>query len=156
MLEKHFDLKDLVKIGADGLKRRVGCYKKMNEVATFIENLPYIQNESCSCKYDEFYAQYYSILTYRIYDADYEDIIENVAGPIHQKFDVYWMLEVENNETLVLKGKTCLEGGVNVMLRVNPPKDSCRIVSKIIRLKTDEELEAERAVQKYYIVCDEE
>jgi len=155
-MSKNFDYEGVKKEILERHRQRLERLEKAREVAQFTEALDYFNKADVLC--DNAAISLWSELRYVFYDVVYEEIVENIAGPLHRKFALDWELTVASDHHLTLTSRNRWPRFPIVVLAIflDKRKDVCRIVKRVIRRKSDEELEAEREVVERFLVCDED
>ena len=88
---------------------------------------------------------------------DIADVIEQIAGPLHRELNIDWKLLPEGSGLVSLLSNN-FSDWQDIKIRINLDQrdlNVCHIEKKLIRQKTDEELERERCEYQFFIKCDE-
>jgi len=128
------------------------------EVATFIESLDYTKSENLSF-HVYCYGWRVKINVQKLredYVIDIPEIIENLAGPLHREYGIFWNLVPDGDRIVSLVSTHLRDSYRDIKIEIyleDKDLETCKIEKRLVRVKTDEELEEDRYVYERLIEC---
>jgi len=154
-------IKERIEEATNAYHKRLMEITKEEEILTFLKSISYL-NKSEILANIYFHNWRISISIYKadIFDnflIDIEEVIKEVAGPLHRHLNIDGMfkIETENNISLISTPYDReVFKDIKIMINLDEKsKNICHIEKTLIREKTDEELERERYVYEYKMEC---